>query len=199
MRVSTDSKDQENSFDNQKHISKKFPKSQLWACWNLCRQRVDTTNTNREEFLRMIQDAGLDIDKYKYLHLNKEKNMNKFIYYPDRRPLFNRIFVKNTSRLPETLTSLICLGSWDKKKCLWIFWTFPKQQKTGPILFLLSCWLYLTKIAETSPKGEIWATGGDEKGVIGVNKRLYGYEVIDKYTLEIIPKEAEVIRYIYDL
>ncbi len=201
-RVSTDTKDQENSFDNQKsYFQREISKNPKYKLIDIYADKgLTATNTNREEFLKMIHDAGIDIDMYAYNHDNQKKHEQLFLL-SDREPKFERIFVKNTSRFARNIDIIDLLRKLRQKGVYVEFLDIHKSTENESDFVFIEMLLIFdeNESRDRSRKVQFGKLEGAKKGVIHVNSRIFGYEIIDKYTLKIIPEEAEIIKYVYEL
>ena len=91
-RVSTNSKDQANSYDNQlSFFQREIPKNPGFEFHGIYADKgiTGTSLTKRKDFNRMLTDAGLDInDSYKII----------------AKPKFDIIMTKNTSRFARNVS-----------------------------------------------------------------------------------------------
>ncbi|MBS4539832.1 recombinase family protein [Clostridium sp. D2Q-11] len=201
-RVSTSSKDQENSFDNQKtYFEREIEKNEKYDFIGLYADKgITATSMNRREnFLRMIVDGGLDIQEHKYKHQNRDKIEN-FYTLSDRSPKFDRIFVKNTSRFARNIDVVDMLRKLRQKKVYVDFLDIGKTTEDEADFVFIEMLLIFDE-NESRDKSRKIRFGHKEsmnKGVIMANSRLYGYKRVDKYTLKIIPEEAEIIKFMYE-
>ena len=127
-RVSTKSKEQEDSFENQKQFFEKYfaehPEYELFKGTKnnhtgiYADRGVSGTLLHREEFENMLFDAGLDCGEYEYTpkyieDADKNKYEIKYRAYKiertGREPLFNEIIVKNTSRFARNISVSLVL------------------------------------------------------------------------------------------
>lgn len=107
-RVSTDNDEQLTSYENQKSyfeqeaISKGHTYIDTYADKGL----TGTKLNNRKEFNRMLYDAGLEVREW-YPDKN-DKRVNKKVTTlvdTNRKPLFDEIWIKNTSRFARNTLS----------------------------------------------------------------------------------------------
>ena len=202
-RVSTDTRDQENSFDNQKnYFEREITKN---PHYNLIEVYADrglsaTSMIKRDDFLRMVVDAGIDIDKVAYEHNDKNHNEQIFLL-SNRKPKFERIFVKNTSRFARNIDAIDLLRKLRSKGVYVEFLDINKTTENESDFVFIEMLLVFDEndSRDKSRKVKFGQLEGMKNGVVHVNSRLYGYKKIDKYNLEIIEDEAKVIRYIYEL
>lgn len=202
-RVSTDTRDQENSFDNQKnYFEREITKN---PHYNLIEVYADkglsaTSMVKRDDFLRMVYNAGIDIDKVAYEHNDKNHNEQIFLL-SNRKPKFERIFVKNTSRFARNIDAIDLLRKLRSKGVYVEFLDISKSTSNESDFVFIEMLLVFDEndSRDKSRKVKFGQLEGMKNGVVHVNSRLYGFKKIDKYNLEIIEDEAKVIRYIYEL
>lgn len=202
-RVSTDSKDQENSYENQKNYFKReIEKNENYNLVEVYADRglTATSTTRRVEFLRMIHDAGVDVDMYAYTHQEREQHQQVFTP-SDREPNFSKIFVKNTSRFARNIDIIVLLRILRQKGVFVDFLDINKTTENESDFVFIEMLLVFDEndSRDKSRKVRFGQLEGMKNGVIHTNSKLYGYNLIDKYTLEIIPEEAEVIKTIFEL
>ncbi|MGD8190963.1 recombinase family protein [Brevibacillus ginsengisoli] len=195
-RVSTSTKDQLNSFENQQtYFQREISKKPEWELIEIYADKglSGTTMNKRKEFLRMLYDAGVDwqIIKGKVVLTSSE-----------REPKFNRIMVSNTSRFARNILSIDALR---ELKARGVYIDFLDSNKSSEnesdevfIQMLIS--FAEQESRDKSIKVRFGQKESAEKGVIFTNKTIFGYRYIPKENiLEIIPEEAEIIITIFDL
>ncbi len=195
-RVSTSTKDQLNSFENQQaYFQREISKNpdmelvEIYADKGLS----GTTISKRKEFLRMLYDAGVDweIIKGKVVLTQSE-----------RHPLFNRILVSNTSRFARNILAVDALRELKKKGVYIDFLDSSKtsENESDEVFIQMLISFAEQESRDKSIKVRFGQKESAMKGVIFTNKTIYGYNYIpDTNQLEIIPEEAEVIRTIFEL
>lgn len=193
-RVSTSTKDQENSFENQKtYFEREIAKNPDWEFVGIYADKglSGTTTNKRKEFLQMIYDAGIDI---------KEHKGEQVYIVSDRKPKFDLILVKNTSRFARNINVVDLLRKLRQKGVYVHFLDIGKStQNEADFVFIEMLMVFDENEArDKSRKVRFGHMEGALKGVLMTNNRLYGYRKIDKFTLEIIPEEAEVVRFIFE-
>ena len=125
-RVSTDSKEQESSFENQRaYFERELSKENGF---NLIKIYADKGLTgtvfDREQFLDMLYDAGLDYQTIK----------GKLIFTTsDREPLFKYICVSNTSRFARNILIVDIIRELRKKKVYIKFMDWGKSTEDDDI------------------------------------------------------------------
>jgi DNA invertase Pin-like site-specific DNA recombinase len=193
-RVSTNTKDQENSFENQKnYFEREIAKNPEWELVEIYADKglTGTTINKRKEFLRMIYDAGIDIQNHK----------GEQVYIiSERKPKFDLILVKNTSRFARNINVVELLRKLRQKGVYVNFLDIGKStQNEADFVFIEMLMVFDENEArDKSRKVKFGHMEGAIKGVIMSNSTLYGYKRINKWMLEIIPEEAEVIKFIYE-
>lgn len=207
-RVSTSSKDQENSLENQiSYFQREIDNNENYEFSGTYADRgVSGTKLSRPEFDKMLFDAGLDIIKVTNNDKDKRKGKEKYvtIQSTSRKPKFNRILVKNTSRfarnilveqiLRDLADNKVYVHFLDLNKCtdnsedmmiIHFVLTFDEREsidKSKKIIF---------GIEESTKKGRINAGSGGG---------IYGYRYIrENNCLEIVENEAEVVKEIFKL
>lgn len=204
-RVSTDSKDQANSFENQQTYflnvlehSKDCKLINIYADQGL----TGTKLSNRPEFNKMLKDAGIDIIEQ---FTSKDRRLKKkHILYEitERPPLFNEIWIKNTSRFARNTLSFEIINLLRNKGVHIKFIEQNINTKDISSDFLLKLFQLFDEqeSRDKSSKVSFGIREGARKGTINANSRLYGYNYIRaENRLEIIPSEASVIKTIYKL
>jgi site-specific DNA recombinase len=203
-RVSTDSEDQANSYENQKlyfenEIGKAgHEKVEIYADKGL----TGTKLNNRPEFNRMLIDAGIDIFE---TYSGKDRRVNKkHVNYEEseRTPLFDEIWIKNTSRFARNTLSFEIISRLRNKGVNIRFIEQNINTKDVSSDFLLKLFQVFDEqeSRDKSSKVTFGKKIGARKGIISTSSNIYGYKYISSTnSLEIIPHEANVITKIYDL
>lgn len=116
-RVSTKKDDQKHSFDSQVHYFKNevvAVRSEYKNCEmvNVYADELTATKFLRKNFLKMIEDAGVDID---YKDNRRKKGKMRFEASLDREAKFNRVLVTNISRLSRDVVIIDILRELVKK------------------------------------------------------------------------------------
>jgi site-specific DNA recombinase len=196
-RVSTGSEEQVTSFKNQKaFFDREITKSKEFSLYRIyADQGISGTSLNRrEEFSRMLHDAGLDEMKI---------NEKKTVYTAStRKPLFNRIFVKGASRFARNVMAIDILRELVKKGVFVYFLDINLLFDSIDKEFTLNLILNFAQqhSIEKSAAVRFGHKEGARKGVVFTNDKIYGYKYHrETNELKIIEVEAEVIRKIYEL
>lgn len=195
-RVSTDSKDQANSFANQKSYfldyttnNNEYELTKIYADEGIS----GTQYKKRDAFFKMLKDAGIDVKK-------GEKDY-EFITDNDRKPKFKKILIKDVTRFARNIDAIRVYRALVEKKVSLIVPTAGREFSTVHDEFLLS--LLLTFAQEESTQKSVKVKFGVEQsakaGRMHTNTSLYGYDydVITK-ELTIVDEEAEIIKKIFE-
>ncbi|KRF31945.1 recombinase family protein [Paenibacillus sp. Soil787] len=196
-RVSTGSEEQETSFKNQRsYFEREISKNKDLTLFRVYADRgISGTSLNRrEEFSRMLYDAGLDETK-----INSKKSVFTASH---REPQFHQIHVKGTSRFArnvlviDVLRELLNKGvhvyfldinlifdSIDKEFMLNLFLNFSQQESI-----------------DKSSKMRFGLAESARKGVIFTNNKIWGYQYSkDSRELTIVEEEASVVRKVFEM
>lgn len=203
-RVSTDSKDQENSFENQKiYFEREIEKSKEYEMYQIYADKgiTGTSFSNRQQFNEMLKDAGIDIIQ---VEKNSKKTKNsKYAYVAsNREPKFNMIYIKNTSRLARNVLITDIIRELKKKSVYITFLDINKNTQNEADEMLLQL-LFVFDESDSKDKSRKIIFGMKEsaiKGTLHINNRIYGYHYDSEMKkLEIIKEEAEVIKTMFQL
>lgn len=198
IRVSTNSKDQANSFENQRdYFLDRFKDNIDEELIEIYADRgiTATSMKRRDEFKRMLYDAGI----------NEYRGRRKFTYEvdPTRKPKFNKIYVRNTSRFARDAAIIEVLRELVRNKVyvhfLDIDLLFDGQDKE----FMLNLFINFAQ-QESVDRSKKVRDGNEVSAMNGVIRigglGLYGYKYHpETKSLSIIEQEAEVIRKVYEL
>jgi site-specific DNA recombinase len=106
-RVSTNHKDLENSYENQKnYFEREINKNNEYTFAGIYADKgISGTKLNRPEFDRMISDAGLDIIAVRNHDGDNRKSKAKYTTVPSstREPKFDLILVKSVARFARNV------------------------------------------------------------------------------------------------
>lgn len=204
-RVSTDSKDQENSFINQQSYFKNVLENNKYC--NLVNIYADQGLTGtklykRPEFNKMLYDAGIDITEHFTSKSRRAINKHVLIDMSDRKPLFNEIWIKNTSRFARNTLSFEIITALRNKGVHIKFIEQNINTKDIGTDFLLKLFQLFDEqdSRDKSIKVRTGIKEGARKGMISTNGSILGYNYIQKENrLEIIPEEAKVVKKIFEL
>lgn len=204
-RVSTDSADQLNSLENQKSyftreiVDKGHELYKIYYDEGLTGTRLN----NRRGFEKLLNDAGVDIVVHRSNKRDKRiTRSHTFFEASSRLPLFDAIWIKNTSRFARnTLSYEIIQVLRQKNVNIFFVEQSINTNEVGQDLLLKLFQVFDEQ--ESKDKSLKVRTGineGIKKGVIHTNNKLFGYSYIkDENRLEIIEEEAVVVRLIFAL
>ena len=209
-RVSTDSKDQKNSYEHQKNSYDRDYKNNPLYIYNekylYFDRGITGTKLTRPEFDRMLVDAGLDIIEVRNKDNDNRKKYLLYITVPSssRTPCFDLIIVRNTSRFARNINAVQILEQLKQIKVYVYFCDIDKTTEKDTDMEEIESHI-LSAERESRIKSRMVRFGtneGAKEGVIRASSRLYGYKFIKAEfpiddRLEIIENEAEVIRKIY--
>ena len=206
-RVSTDKWSQATSYNNQLELFQPIAEQngELFLEVYADKGETGTMLDNRENFERMLYDAGIDIIKHTY---NKQTITN--FVASNRNSKFDKIYIKNTSRFARNTLSKQIINEL-KKKGVSIFFYEQNIDTIHNNSMILD--FYQTfdewESKDKSLKMRTSLEKSAEKNVIRTNKRIYGYKYypFDKddrngefsNRLVAIPHEAEVVKLIFQL
>lgn len=204
-RVSTDTRDQLNSYENQhsffiREISQRgHTLSGIYADRGL----TGTVLNNRPDFERMLTDAGIDVKVFTDNIRDRRKKKKHTVYeVSDRKPLFDEIWIKNTSRFARnTLSYEIITKLRQKNVSIFFIEQNINTRELGQDLLLKMMQIFDEQ--DSKDKSLKVRSGNKEsaiKNVVRTSGKLYGYKYIQhENRLVIIPEEAEIVRLIFDL
>ncbi|MFD0587601.1 recombinase family protein [Paenibacillus sp. GCM10027627] len=196
-RVSTGSEEQETSYKNQQsYFQREISMKEGFSLYRIYADRgISGTSLNRrEEFSLMLYDAGLDETKI---------SPKKSVFVASRRePVFNCIFVKNTSRFARNVLVIDILRELLKKNVFVYFLDINLVFDSIEKEFMLNLFLNFSQ-QESIDKSAKVRFGQEEsarKGVIQTTKNIYGYRYsTDTKQLTIIEEEAKIVRKVFNL
>nr|WP_082970864.1 recombinase family protein [Mycobacterium sp. E3298] len=197
-RVSTSSKDQENSYENQKsYFEREITKNEAYQLYDIYADKgiTGTSLNKRDEFTRMLIDAGLEEIK-----VSKSRSI---FSATNRTPKFKMIFVKNTSRFARNVMVIEVLRELLKQGVIVHFLDIDLLFDGPSKEFMLNLFLNFDQqdSIDKSNKVKFGHIEGAKKGHLFSNSRIYGYSYHkdEEQKFEIREEEAEVIREIYKL
>ena len=205
-RVSTNKKEQELSFENQqKYFKSILNEENGYELVNIYADKglSGTKFRKREAFNQMLYDAGLNMVNNS---LNNNEKRNKFIstdyILSDRKPLFDLIFVKDSSRFARN-TEVNRILNRLRDKGVYVFFEDLNKSTENEADRLIIDFLFGMAYQESVDKSNKTKFGmkrSSENGKVRCGNQLYGYKFnINDNTLRIIPEEAKVIKLIFDL
>lgn len=209
-RVSTDSENQLNSLSNQKKMFLDRIESDNDILYDVFADEglTGTKLNNRKEFNRMLELAGLDvvetINEKRLPNGNldrraKRKTTNFVV--SDREPLFDYIYVKNTSRFARNTLSYDIICKLRQKNVHIFFLEQNIDTATYSQDLLLQLWQVFdaNDSRDKSSKVISGLQQSAKNNVIHTNKKIFGYEYDERdNSLKQIPKEAQIIKEIFN-
>lgn len=196
-RVSTGSEEQETSFWNQQsYFEREITKSKDLTLFRLYADRgiTGTSLNRREEFSRMLYDAGLDETK-----INSKKSVFTASH---REPQFQQIFVKGTSRFSRNVLVIDVLRELLKKGVHVYFLDINLKFDSIDKEFILNLFLNFSQqeSIDKSSKMRFGLAESARKGVIFTNNKIWGYHYSkDSRELTIVEEEAAVVRKVFEM
>lgn len=205
-RVSTNSRDQKNSFENQKmYFEREIRKNSEYDFTGIyADQGVSGTKLSRPEFDKMLYDAGLDVIEVINNDGDDRKMAKKYVTIPSstRKPKFDLILVKNTARLARNVLIESILRDLAKVGVYVKFLDLNKSTESqDDSLYIQVFQSIAEKESRDKSKSVIWGQKeGAKHGIINPGHHIYGYNYIkEENRLELIQKEAETIKTIFNL
>lgn len=225
-RVSTSSKEQASSFENQQSFFKDFiRKSKDYTLYDIYADPgISGTLFKRKHFERMLYDAGLNV-RVDHKQVIKDKELNvlsdaaegkpsvvQYINYiidiaEDRPPKFNEILVRNTSRFARNIEVTTILKRLRQNGVYVRFLDIDKTTENEDDIFIIQLFQNFDELFVRDLSRKVLA--GNERSVankvLRSHSKLYGYKYIPRPTLQEnnslipIPHEAEVVQKIFRL
>ncbi|WP_335871986.1 recombinase family protein [Bacillus sp. 2205SS5-2] len=195
-RVSTNSDDQKNSFENQKKFFENMKDDKKYEIVNIYADEgiSGVSLKKREQFLQMIFDAGIDFEK--------RKNNYEFDADNKRDSKFRKILIKDISRFSRNMDIIPLYRSLVKKGVSLVLVNQGLELSKESDEFYLNLLLNFAQ-QESLDRGEKVRFGLKEsakKGRIKFSRDLFGFKYIaETQKVEIVEEEAKIVRYIFDL
>lgn len=221
-RVSTDSKAQASSFANQQSFFKDYiAKSDRYKLYKIYPDKgISGTLLHREQFDKMLIDAGLDIVtiKSKSIEIQTISEMadykpsfaqyKEYIVIPsDREPKFTEILVRNTSRFARNVMIVDILRKLASKRVYVRFLDINKTTENSDDISFIQLFQNFDEMFSRDLSRKVKA--GNERSVankvVRSHPKLYGYKYIKRKNLQennqlkAIPHEADAVQRIYRL
>lgn len=205
-RVSTNSKDQENSFENQKdYFERELSKENGFDLIDIYSDKglSGTDFRKRDGFNKMLYDAGLDrIEASARSNEIRNKYITSTYVITDRTPKFKYIYVKNSSRFARNTEVNVILNRL-RDKGVYVYFLDLNKSTEDPNDNIMLNFMFSIDERESIDKSNKVRFGAGEsakKGKIRVGNQLYGYNYNkEENTLRIIEEEASVVKEIFDL
>lgn len=205
-RVSTESINQTTSYDLQHEMFLKLARDNNEEIVEVYADRETGTKLdNRENYERMIYDAGVDVVKYQ--HLNKQ--ITSYVA-SNREPKFYKIYIKSTSRFARNTLSKQIINEL-RKKNVSIYFLEQNISTSENRTFMLDLYMIFDEqeSRDKSLKMKASVKKSYDNNDIKCNGTLYGYRYYGfvkenrnaEYSnrLVAIPNEAAVVKLIFDL
>lgn len=191
-RVSTDKSDQEQSFEAQQQYFKS-----MGITKGFTDKGLTGTSINREGFVNMLFEAGLDVVK-----IRSGSSYKYATRISDREPKFNMIYTKSISRFSRDIATAIQVVRELRQKGIGVYFLDINQSSLDPTTDLLLSIMFSISTEESrTMSGRI--KFGNKQSAINGNIRsikLYGYTYNkEEKSLQIVPNEAEVVKLMYQL
>jgi DNA invertase Pin-like site-specific DNA recombinase len=204
-RVSTDSKDQLNGLENQKSYFEREIKAKGHTLYKVYYDKglTGTKLSNRPAFEQMLIDAGIDVKKvFLDKHDKRVKRAHTIYEVSNRTPLFDEIWIKNTSRFARNTLSYEIIGKLRQKKVniFFIEQNINSSDMTQDLLLKLMQIFDEQDSKDKSLKVRTGIAESAKKGHIRTCSNFFGYNYIQSENrLEIIPEEAKTVKTAYEL
>lgn len=203
-RVSTDSEQQETSFENQQsYFAREVEKAgyqlyKIYADSGLTGTKLD----NRPEFMKMLHDAGLDLIHATGTGMGGKKVSKPYFIASERTPAFNAIWIKNTSRFARNTSSKEIIDALRAKNVNihFIDQDIDTLGRDGDLLLSLLQMFDEQESRDKSSKIRAGFKESAKRNRIRGSSKLYGFNYNKaENSLTAIPEEAEVVRLIFDM
>lgn len=197
-RVSTSTKDQRNSFNNQKEYFEKIAReSEIYDLVEIYADEgiTGTSLKKRDDFLRMIHDAGIDV------HVDQEGNYT-YLVENNREAEFKKILIKDITRFSRNLDTITLYRALNKKGVSLLLTNLGMEFSSVHDETNLSILLAFSQheSVDRSKKIRFGLERSAEKGIVKMAKQLYGYQYDPETKIvSVVEEEAEVVRIIFDL
>lgn len=207
-RVSTDSADQANSFENQQSLFQHAVTERGHELVEIYADKgISGTKLKRPEFERMLYDAGLDVINVKASERTGTKeNHTVYEVSKNRKPAFEEIWVKNLSRFARNTQSYDIIQKL-KNANVGVYSIDEKINSLNEQNTMVFHFLQTFDEQESRDRSQKTRTGINEaarKGALRASGKLYGYRYLRGKNsldnkLEAIPEEAEVVKSIFEM
>ena len=223
-RVSTSSKEQASSYENQQSFFKDYCERNNLKIHKIYADKgISGTLFQREKFEQMLYDAGLDltINRHEAV-ITKEINcmsdeavgkpsvvqyINYTVLLSDREPKFDVILVRNTSRFARNIEVDVILKRLRLKGVYVHFLDIDKSTEREEDITVIQLFQTFDELFVRDLSRKVLA--GNERSVankiLRTHPKLYGYKYIKRKSLQEnnklipVPKEAEVVQKIFRL
>ncbi len=200
-RVSTTEESQLNSLENQRSYFERELKEDPSDVIKIYPERgITGTKLNRPEFTKMIKDAGLDVIEIK--DKDSGRKTGEAYTVSKRKPKFDYIIVKNTSRFARNMEVMSIINRLREKDVFVYFLNINKSTRLSDDLPFIQIFLTFdeNESRDRSQKVRFGREEGAKKGKIYASGQLYGYRYVkETNSLEIVEEEAAAIRRMFEL
>lgn len=203
VRVSTDSKDQLNSFENQKDFFSEYaikhPEIELYKCKEnnfsgiYADKGISGTLLKRDAFELMLRDAGLDCKEYTYTVSQRTDvdGREYAIEYKDYKieynknaenPAFNEIFVKSTSRFSRNIMVAEILRKLAKIGVYVTFLDIAKTTRNPDDIFVIQLFQQFDELFSRDLSRKLIAANlqSAENEILRTNNKIYGFKYVSR-------------------
>lgn len=208
-RVSTDKKDQQNSLQNQKtYFQRELERNNdirlvHMNISGLCEDGVyydegrSGTKLHRPAFDKMLEDAGLQA----VIDADSEKKTTA--YKIVRKPKFDYIFVKDTTRFARNIVAIDVLRTLKENNVFVRFLDIGKTTENDADMTYIGIFLQFAEQESTDRSRKVhfgYAESIRQGKIYTGGRKLIGYDLDEKTNCLIInEKEAELVRLVFDL
>lgn len=193
--MSTGSEGQKNSFENQKDFFENYFKNTNYELTELYADQGEDANdvVNRDRFLEMIKDAGVDYESFK----------GQNVFFPsDKEPLFNEIYITNSSRFSRNIEIISLLRILWKKGVyvLSLDGNLNTRDRPDDFRTIIDMGFNQMESLDKSRKVRAGHQRSARRGKLFGLTGLYGYDY-NPMTKEVkvSPDEADTVKLIYNL
>ncbi|MEC1757351.1 recombinase family protein [Schinkia azotoformans] len=196
-RVSTSSDDQRNSFESQKrYFEEELGLNKDYELVNIYADRGITgvSMKKRKQFIQLMFDAGIDVTVD---GINNIYKINE-----DRASMFQRIYIKDTSRMGRNVDLISAVRALVLKG-VYVYFTDINVNTSQP-----NHEYFLNNLLNMAQQESIWKSErvrwgkyqNAKRGVLNITNKLYGYDY-DLITKEasINEQQAEIVKEMFDL
>lgn len=208
-RISTDKKDQQNSLQNQKtYFQRELERNNdirlvHMNISGLCEDGVyydegrSGTKLHRPAFDKMLEDAGLQA----VIDADSEKKTTA--YKIVRKPKFDYIFVKDTTRFARNIVAIDVLRILKENNVFVRFLDIGKTTENDADMTYIGIFLQFAEQESTDRSRKVhfgYAESIRQGKIYTGGRKLIGYDLDEKTNCLIInEKEAELVRLVFDL
>lgn len=202
-RVSTDTEEQENSFENQQSYFSREIEAKGHTLYKVYADKgISGTKLSRPQFDIMLHDAGINIKQINTCRSQQNRTKHTVYEVSNRQPLFEEIWLKNTSRFARNTMSFQLIDIL-RQKGVYVFFLEQNINTRDISQDMLLKIMQIFDEQDSKDKSLKVKTGQAEarkQGVLFANGDLYGYRYIkSENRLEAIPEEATIIKEMFEM